>query len=135
MPATRQDHSYLSFTYVANANSLDDTHRDSAIAAAVLHEWEVNRTGPIVSGAASQLAWLRIPDADQFFAEFGIEDPSAGPTSAHFEILVQVKASLVSGVNSRSEGISDRLRCYSPSTSWRLRRFRPVLTLLRSSQR
>ncbi|EJF63363.1 alcohol oxidase [Dichomitus squalens LYAD-421 SS1] len=81
-----QDHVFLGNSWVANStNTLDDLHRNSTLAAEALALWKINGTGPLGLGAASQFGWLRVPNATGFFRSLGVEDPSAGETSAHFE--------------------------------------------------
>ena len=96
MDNLNQDHPYLAFSWSVNSNNtLDDLHRNSTLAAEALAQWEHNGTGPYTLGPASLFGWLRIPDAEEFFASYGIPDPSAGPTSAHFELITTVRCLVV----------------------------------------
>ena len=91
MDNLNQDHPYLAFSWVVNSNdTLDDLHRNSTLMAEALAQWQHNGTGPLSLGPSGQFGWLHVPEAQAFFAPFGIEDPKAGPTSAHFELIVTV---------------------------------------------
>lgn len=77
---------FLTTSWSVNSNlTLDDINRNSTLAAQALAQWQVNGTGPLGLSPASQFGWLRV--SDSVFESFGIEDPSAGPTSAHFELI------------------------------------------------
>ena len=75
---------------VNSDNTLDDFNRNTTLAAEAFSLWKSNGTGPLSVGGATQFGWLRIPEAEAFFESFGIDDPSAGRTSAHFEHLPSV---------------------------------------------
>ncbi|KAI1790122.1 alcohol oxidase [Ganoderma leucocontextum] len=82
------DHVYLGNNWIVNSNNtLDNLGRNSTFAAEALALWQINGTGPLGLGAASQFGWLRVPQAPKFFQSLGINDPSAGSTSAHFELI------------------------------------------------
>ncbi|TFK91941.1 GMC oxidoreductase [Polyporus arcularius HHB13444] len=85
-----QDHPYLRISWLVNStDTLDNLQRNATLAAAVLAEWQTNHTGPLVLGGGSQRAFLRINDSDAFFASLGTSDPSAGPTSGHYELITR----------------------------------------------
>ena len=74
-----------------NSNdTLDNLRLNSTFAAEALAQWQVNGTGPLGLAGGSQWGWLHVPNASDFFAAFGVADPSAGPTSAHFEMIASV---------------------------------------------
>ncbi|RPD62463.1 alcohol oxidase [Lentinus tigrinus ALCF2SS1-7] len=82
------DHAFLGNSWLVNSNdTLDNLRRNATLAAEALAQWKVNGTGPLGLAGGSQLGWLRVPNASEFFAALGAEDPSAGPTSAHFEMI------------------------------------------------
>lgn len=66
----------------------DPLVQNKTFAAAQLAQWQDNRTGELSLGAASQLGWLRIPNDSSIYKT--VDDPSAGPTSAHYEIILTV---------------------------------------------
>lgn len=80
--------------FVNSNNTLDNLRRNSTIAAEALALWQINRTGPLVLSTSGQFGWLRVPKAADFFHSFGINDPSAGPTSAHFELIPSVSSNI-----------------------------------------
>ena len=87
----QQDHPFLANTWVVNSNNtVDDLNRNATLAAEALSLWQANGSGPYSLGGSTQFGWLRIPDAQTFFEGLGVDDPSAGPTSAHFEHIPTV---------------------------------------------
>jgi choline dehydrogenase-like flavoprotein len=74
---------------VNSTNTLETLVRDPVVAANVLHRWQTNRTGPLVDVIFNQLGWLRVQNGTDVFSKLG--DPSAGPKSAHFEIVISVR--------------------------------------------
>ncbi|KAI0770378.1 alcohol oxidase [Fomes fomentarius] len=92
LPAVGQnlhDHPFLGISWYVNSNNtLDDIRRNASLAAQYLAQWELNATGPMSIGPSNQFSWWRIPDADNFFKSYGLPgDPSAGPSSAHYELI------------------------------------------------
>ena len=86
-----QDHPFLRLAwYVNSTDTLDNLARNATLAAQALAEWQADGTGPLGIAGGSQRAFLRVEDADGFFAELDTSDPSAGPTSAHFELITRV---------------------------------------------
>ena len=73
-----------------SSNTLDDLRRNATLAAEALSLWQTNGTGPFSLATSTQFGWLRIPQAETFFKSFGVDDPSAGLTSAHFEHIPAV---------------------------------------------
>ncbi|KAI0754898.1 alcohol oxidase [Daedaleopsis nitida] len=84
-----QDHPFLGMSWFVNSDdTLDNIRRNTTLAAELISQWEVDGTGPMGLAPSSQFGWLRVPDSANFFASLGLdEDPSAGPTSAHFEMI------------------------------------------------
>ncbi|PIL22610.1 hypothetical protein GSI_15300 [Ganoderma sinense ZZ0214-1] len=80
------DHPFLANTWTVNSNNtVDDLNRNATLAAEALSLWQANGSGPYSLGGSTQFGWLRIPEAETFFQGLGVDDPNAGPTSAHFE--------------------------------------------------
>ncbi|KAI0314889.1 GMC oxidoreductase-domain-containing protein [Amylostereum chailletii] len=74
-----QDHVYLPNSWTVNStNTLDNLRLNATLAAEALDLWRVNSTGPLGLGPASQFGWLRVPQNSSV----------AGPTSAHFELIL-----------------------------------------------
>jgi choline dehydrogenase-like flavoprotein len=57
-----------------------------------MKEWEEEGTGPLTSAFGNHMALVRLPESDEQMQKYG--DPSAGPTSPHFELLFVVSALL-----------------------------------------
>ncbi|TFK91942.1 GMC oxidoreductase [Polyporus arcularius HHB13444] len=82
------DHAFLGNSWLVNSNdTLDNLRVNSTLAAEALTQWQANGTGPLGIAGGSQFGWLRVPNASDFFAALGVADPSAGATSAHFELI------------------------------------------------
>ncbi|KAJ7693362.1 alcohol oxidase, partial [Mycena rosella] len=76
------DHPFLRMSWLVNSTkTFDDAERNTTLAADELYQWNTTRTGLLVDPTTSQLGWLRLPETQDF------PDPSAGPLSAHFELL------------------------------------------------
>ncbi|EIM83807.1 alcohol oxidase [Stereum hirsutum FP-91666 SS1] len=82
-----QDHPLLSSSWsVANSEiTYDDVGQNATLAAELMEEWETEKEGLLVLGPANQFGWLRIPDNSSIFETE--EDPSAGPTAGHYELI------------------------------------------------
>ena len=72
----------------SSVTTLDPLLQNKTYAAAQLAQWQHNRTGDLSLGAANQLGWLRLPNNSSIYKT--VKDPSAGPTSAHFEFILTV---------------------------------------------
>ncbi|KAF8219903.1 aryl-alcohol oxidase-like protein [Tricholoma matsutake] len=72
---------------VSNADTNDEALRNKTLAAQLLAQWEATGTGPLVNGIVDLLAWLRLPNDTNIFE--GVGDPSAGPNTAHYELVFQ----------------------------------------------
>ncbi|KAJ6521946.1 alcohol oxidase [Mycena vulgaris] len=80
------DHSLLRVSWLVNSTkTFDNAERNATLAAEELEQWNTTRTGPLVDSVSSQLGWLRLPENSTILQHF--PDPSAGPLSAHFELL------------------------------------------------
>jgi choline dehydrogenase-like flavoprotein len=84
------DHPFFTSQWevINNTHTFEDAEQNSTIAAEQLSQWITNGTGPLVSGASNQIGWLRLPSNSSIFNN--VADPSAGPTSGHFELLFSV---------------------------------------------
>lgn len=79
----------MTVTWTVNStDTLDNTRINSTFAAEQLQQWNETRTGDLVLGPGNQLGWLRLPENSSIFAK--VTDPSAGPSSAHFEFIPTV---------------------------------------------
>ena len=58
---------------------------NSTLASELFAQWQINGTGRLGLGPANELTWFRA--SENIFASLGEEDPSAGPTSAHYELI------------------------------------------------
>ena len=77
-----------SFSVNASVTTLDPLAEHSTLAAIQLAQWEKNHTGYFALPPFNQFAWLRLPQNASVFKN--VEDPSAGPTSGHFEFIFMV---------------------------------------------
>ena len=86
-----QDHPLLSNQWFVNSNdTLDNIARNATLANELLVQWVETRTGQFIDTGGNQFAWLRIPSNSSIFSD--VEDPAAGPTSAHMELFMGVSA-------------------------------------------
>ncbi|KAJ6524226.1 aryl-alcohol oxidase precursor [Mycena vulgaris] len=77
------DHPLLTnLWYVNSTGTFDGITRGTPEAAAAVAQWQNNQTGPLVDSPLAHLVWSRVPDNS-----FSIKDPSAGPNTAHYELL------------------------------------------------
>lgn len=80
------DHSLLTnLWYVNSTGTFDAITRNATLAVADVVQWEQTQMGPLVDSPLAHLIWSRVPDNS-----FSIEDPSAGPNTAHYELLLAV---------------------------------------------
>ncbi len=76
-----------------NANfTLDDVHRNATLSAEQLELWKVNGSGFLGLPPTNQFNWLRTNSS--VFSSLNTTDPSAGPTSANFELIISVSTLL-----------------------------------------
>ncbi len=84
-----QDHPLLSTNYeVSSTETLDNLVTNTTLQAEALALWQSNRTGDFTLGVCNQWVWGRLPDNDPIFNE--VVDPSAGPTSPHYQLIFSV---------------------------------------------
>ena len=77
-------------SWLVNSNfTLDDLHRNVTLEAEMLQLWKINGTGLIGSPPANQWGWFQADSST--FSSLGVPNPSAGPTSANFEMILTVK--------------------------------------------
>ena len=80
-----QDHPLLTAHWqVSSTNTTDTIVRNATLENELFEEWLLNSTGQFTAFGVNQIAWLRMPD--NFTFQSG-SDPSAGPNSAHIELL------------------------------------------------
>ncbi|KAI0339469.1 aryl-alcohol oxidase-like protein [Trametopsis cervina] len=77
-----QDPPFVASSFTVASSHTLDALRQPAFAAAQLVLWKTNRTGVLGLPSANQYGWFRLP------LSANVEDPSAGPTSAHWEITL-----------------------------------------------
>ncbi|KAI0041583.1 GMC oxidoreductase [Auriscalpium vulgare] len=83
-----QDHALLSSPFTVNTTAqttFDAIGQNATFAGELLSQWQSSRTGEFVLGPANQLGWLRLPSNASIFDN--TTDPSAGPTSGHYELI------------------------------------------------
>ncbi|KNZ74746.1 Choline dehydrogenase, mitochondrial [Termitomyces sp. J132] len=87
------DHALLGNGFLVNStDTFDDFTRNATIAAQDIAFWQKTGTGFLVDTIASHLGFIRLPNNDPIFKT--TQDPSAGPHSAHYELIVAVCNSL-----------------------------------------
>ncbi len=83
----------MAFSWLANAdNTFDDIRTNSTFAAQLMAQWQTNGTGLLGLGPANLIGWFRANSS--LLESLGAQDPSAGPTSAHFELIPVVRDSV-----------------------------------------
>lgn len=84
------DHPMIPSQFFANSTDTFDTiQQNMTLFNELLAEWTNNGTGQFVDGLSNLIGWLRLPDA--VFARENFSDPSAGPCSAHYEMIYSVR--------------------------------------------
>ncbi|KAG2107386.1 aryl-alcohol oxidase-like protein [Suillus discolor] len=80
------DHPFLANHWLVNSTStLEKVARNATLAADLLAQWNATGTGLFSDPGANQIGWKRLPSNSSIFQQY--PDPSAGPTSAHYELL------------------------------------------------
>ncbi|KAF9257052.1 aryl-alcohol-oxidase from pleurotus Eryingii [Marasmius fiardii PR-910] len=80
------DHPILRHSWFVNeTKTWEKITRNATFAQQVLDLWKTKRQGPLVNNLATQTGWFRIPDDSPAFEQH--PDTSAGPNTAHFELL------------------------------------------------
>jgi choline dehydrogenase-like flavoprotein len=84
-----QDHPLLALQWSTTSNeTIDNISRNATLASELMAQWEKTHSGQFSSIIANAFSWLRLPPNTSEFIKFG--DPSAGPTSAHVELIFEV---------------------------------------------
>jgi choline dehydrogenase-like flavoprotein len=86
------DHVLLPNKFQVHVNDTFNTWEQPANLKPELAQWQKDHTGPISDTGFRQLGWLRVPPTDPLFQIH--PDPSAGPTSPHYEFAFVVRTSL-----------------------------------------
>jgi choline dehydrogenase-like flavoprotein len=86
------DHVLLPNKFQVHVNDTFNTWEMPANLKPELAQWEKTHDGPISDSGFRQLAFLRVPSNNTLFKTHA--DPSAGPTSAHYEFAFVVSISL-----------------------------------------
>ncbi|KAJ7049723.1 aryl-alcohol-oxidase from pleurotus Eryingii [Mycena amicta] len=81
------DHPLFPVTWTVNSTNgtFDPIFQNTDVFTQVLTQWTNTKTGRVGAEPITQLGWLRVPDNSSIFQTF--PDPSAGPNTAHFELL------------------------------------------------
>lgn len=96
------DHVLLGTPWLVNSNdTFDDFSRDLTIQEADIDTWRTTRQGFLVDTVSSHLGFLRLPKTHSAFQT--ISDPSAGPKSPHYELLVSVSIFYNDSVNTNTD--------------------------------
>ncbi|KAF7777700.1 CAZyme family AA3 [Agaricus bisporus var. burnettii] len=77
------DHAFLLVDF-AGENIEQNVLADPNVLEAALEEWKKSRTGPLSNILTNSVIWGRLPPDSPF------DDPSAGPNSPHWELLLSV---------------------------------------------
>ncbi|EPQ58624.1 alcohol oxidase [Gloeophyllum trabeum ATCC 11539] len=81
-----QDHPLLTSSYTVNSDdTLDNLISDAAYAGQQFALWQANRTGQLVLSPTNQIGWFRLPENASIWETH--PDPTAGPTSSHYEFV------------------------------------------------
>ncbi|KAF7375564.1 Choline dehydrogenase, mitochondrial [Mycena sanguinolenta] len=68
--------------YVNTTETFDSITRNATVVAEDVEQWEETQMGILVDSPIAHLVWSRVPDGS-----FSVPDPSAGPNTAHYELL------------------------------------------------
>ncbi|KAJ8509455.1 hypothetical protein ONZ45_g8375 [Pleurotus djamor] len=80
-----QDHALLPNQFFVNSTDTWEMRRNMTIFKEQFAEYNATGQGPLVNTVSNQLAWLRVPANSSIWQ--GEPDPSAGPTSGHYELI------------------------------------------------
>lgn len=81
-----QDHPVVTNQWIVNStNTLDVMRTNTTFVAEQQALWNSSRAGLLSLAPSSQVGWLRLPSNSSIF--HNTTDPSAGPTSAHYELI------------------------------------------------
>ncbi|KZT22388.1 GMC oxidoreductase [Neolentinus lepideus HHB14362 ss-1] len=82
------DHALIASPWLVNSTqTLDTITNNASLVNAAMAEWNTTypHEGPLVDGVMPQLGFLRLPDNSSIFEQY--PDPTAGPNSAHYELI------------------------------------------------
>ncbi|KAG1837492.1 GMC oxidoreductase-domain-containing protein, partial [Suillus subluteus] len=80
------DHAFLGNHWLVNSTStFEAVGRNASLAADLLEQWNTTGTGLFSDPGANQIGWMRLAPNSSIFQQY--PDPSAGPTSAHYELM------------------------------------------------
>ena len=79
------DHLYLGNPWEVNNNKTFKSYLAPVALPQEIQEWNQTHQGPLSWTIHNQMAWLRLPKNDSIIQTHG--DPSAGPTSAHYQLI------------------------------------------------
>lgn len=86
------DHPFLANHWLVNSTSMfEKVSRNATLTADLLAQWNATGTGLFSDPGANQISWKRLPSNSSIFQQY--PDPSAGPASAHYELLPVVSLS------------------------------------------
>lgn len=71
-----------------NSNNTFSDHLNSSVIDKEVANWEATHKGPLSYTLTNQIGWLRLPVNDTIFDQY--KDPTAGPRSAHYELIFVV---------------------------------------------
>ncbi|KAJ7617200.1 aryl-alcohol oxidase [Roridomyces roridus] len=84
--ANMSDHPLVSnLWYVNTTDTFDILTRNATAAGEDVAQWQTTMTGLLVLSPLAHLVWMKLPESA--FSNFSIEDPSAGPNTANYELL------------------------------------------------
>lgn len=83
------DHALTTLTWIVNSTTTyESIRRNETLWAMLLEQWQRNGTGDFSSSGIDHVACLRLPSTAEIFNS--VQDPSAGPNTGHFEIIITV---------------------------------------------
>ncbi|KAJ8516145.1 hypothetical protein ONZ45_g6499 [Pleurotus djamor] len=80
-----QDHALLPNQFYVNSTDTWEIRRNMTIFNEQLAEYNATGQGPLVNTICNHIGWLRVPDNSSAWQ--GEPDPSAGPTTGHYELV------------------------------------------------
>ncbi|KAF5349565.1 hypothetical protein D9756_008826 [Leucocoprinus leucothites] len=81
------DHPFFNVTFRANTtDTVDNLITNSTLFSEAFNEWLTERKGVLANGAGNNIAWVRLPKDSPVLKNN--PDPSAGPRSAHWELVI-----------------------------------------------
>ncbi|KXN83424.1 Alcohol dehydrogenase [acceptor] [Leucoagaricus sp. SymC.cos] len=87
------DHLLYNITFRANTtDTVDNINKNATLFAEVFQEWLTKREGPMTNAPTNNIIWLRLPENSTTFQNH--PDPSSGPTTPHWELVITNGGSL-----------------------------------------